>query len=80
MFPLVPCYADAVANLTLVIADELLKEARILALRQDTSVNQLVREYLEGLVAQGAAVGGAGAFGGDPIGLCGGEVYSRGGV
>ena len=53
MFPLVPCYADSVANLTLVIADELLKEARILALRQDTSVNQLVREYLEGLVAQG---------------------------
>ena len=48
-----PCYADPVANLTLVISDEILKEARILALRQDTSVNQLVRTYLEGLVAQG---------------------------
>lgn len=39
------------ANLTLVIDDRLLKDARRLALEQDTSVNQLVREYLEKLVA-----------------------------
>ena len=39
------------ANLTLVIDDRLLKDARRLALEQDTSVNQLVREYLEALVA-----------------------------
>ena len=39
------------ANLTLVIEDRLLKDARRLALEQDTSVNQLVREYLETLVA-----------------------------
>ena len=50
---LVPCYTNSVANLTLVVPDEILKEARILALRQDTSVNQLVRTYLEGVVAQG---------------------------
>lgn len=36
-------------NLTLTIDDELLKRARIRALEQDTSVNALVREYLEGL-------------------------------
>ena len=39
------------ANITLVIDDHLLKDARRLALEQDTSVNQLVREYLETLVA-----------------------------
>jgi hypothetical protein len=50
---LVPCHTDLVANLTLVISDELLKAARVLALRQGASVNQLVREHLEGLVAQG---------------------------
>lgn len=48
---LVPCYTDSVANLTLSIEDGLLKEARKLALEQDTSVNQLVREYLETMVA-----------------------------
>ncbi len=39
-------------NLTLTIDDELLKRARIRALEQDTSVNALVREYLEGLAGQ----------------------------
>jgi hypothetical protein len=39
-------------NLTLTIDDELLKLARIRALEQDTSVNALVREYLEGLAGQ----------------------------
>jgi plasmid stability protein len=36
-------------NLTLSIDDELLKQARIRALEQDTSVNALVRDYLEQL-------------------------------
>jgi predicted HicB family RNase H-like nuclease len=39
-------------NLTLTIDDELLKRARIRALEQDTSVNALVREYLERLAGQ----------------------------
>lgn len=37
------------ANLTLTIDSELLRRARIRALERDTSVNALVREYLEGL-------------------------------
>ena len=40
------------ANLTLVIDDKLLKEARKLAIDQDTSVNQMVREFLEEKVNQ----------------------------
>ncbi len=39
------------ANLTLSIDDELLKRARIRALEQDTSVNALVRRFLEDLAA-----------------------------
>jgi hypothetical protein len=39
-------------NLTLTIDDELLKRARIRALEQDTSVNALVRTYLEQLAAR----------------------------
>ncbi len=38
-------------NLTLSIDDQLLKRARIRALEQDTSVNSLVRDYLEKMVA-----------------------------
>ena len=41
------CYTDPVSNLTLAIDDETLKRARIRALEQGTSVNALVREYLE---------------------------------
>lgn len=48
----IPCYTDPVANLTLVIEDELLKEARKLAIDQNTSVNQMVREFLESKVNQ----------------------------
>ncbi len=40
------------ANLTLTIDGELLKQARIRALEQDTSVNALVREYLEKLATR----------------------------
>jgi hypothetical protein len=36
-----------VANLTVSIDDQLLKRARIKAIEQDTSVNALVRDYLE---------------------------------
>jgi hypothetical protein len=40
-------------NLTLTVDEELLRAARKLALDQDTSVNQLVRDYLAGLVEKG---------------------------
>lgn len=48
------CYTDrlSMTNLTLSIDDELLKRARIRALEQDTSVNALVRDYLEDLAGQ----------------------------
>jgi hypothetical protein len=39
------------SNLTLSIEDELLKKARIRALEQGTSVNELVRQYLAKYVA-----------------------------
>jgi plasmid stability protein len=41
-----PCYTGPVANLTLVIDDELLQRARLRALAQGTSVNAVVREML----------------------------------
>ena len=47
MSTLNPCYTDPVSNLTLAIDDETLKRARIRALEQGTSVNAVVREYLE---------------------------------
>lgn len=40
------------ANLTLSVADELLKKARIHAIEHGTSVNALVREYLQSLTDQ----------------------------
>jgi plasmid stability protein len=42
------------ANLTLSIDDDLLKRARMRALEQDTSVNALVRDYLESVVGEPA--------------------------
>ena len=44
------------AKLTFVISDEVLNDERILALQQATSLNQLVRAYLKGLVAKGGGV------------------------
>jgi len=41
------------ANLTLSIDEELLKRARVCALEQDTSVNSLVRGYLQEFVTGG---------------------------
>jgi len=35
------------ANLTIVVDEDVLKKARLLALEQGTSVNALLREYLE---------------------------------
>ena len=46
-----PCYTDPVKqNLTITLDSELLKAARKVALDRDTSVNQLVRNYLEQLI------------------------------
>lgn len=50
------------ANLTLSIDEELLKRARIRALEQDTSVNALVRDYLEDLVARETSASGMAPF------------------
>jgi hypothetical protein len=50
------------ANLTLSIDDELLKRARIRALEQDTSVNSLVRGYLEELASGGSISSGIAGF------------------
>ena len=43
------------ANLTLSIDDEALRRARIRALEQGTSVNSLVREYIEGFAGESPA-------------------------
>ncbi len=51
-----------VANLTLTIADDLLLRARIRALEQDTSVNALVRDYLERFAGGSAADQGLRSF------------------
>lgn len=40
------------ANLTITVDDELLKRARIRALERNTSVNALLREYLEAFVGE----------------------------
>jgi hypothetical protein len=42
--------ADAMPNLTLAISEDLLKKARQYAVEQGTSVNALIRAYLEELV------------------------------
>ncbi len=41
------------ANLTITLDDELLRRARMRALEQDTSVNALLRDYLEAFAATG---------------------------
>src|SRR5258706_10661746 len=49
----IPCYTDYVAkNLTLTLDEELLRAARKVAIDRNTSVNQLVRDYLAGLVRE----------------------------
>jgi hypothetical protein len=49
----IPCYRWSVArNLTLSLDDDLLRAARKVAIERNTSINQLVREYLAGLVRE----------------------------
>jgi len=52
----ISCYIETMEktrqNLTLVVEEDLLLAARKVALDQRTSVNQLVREYLAGLVEE----------------------------
>jgi plasmid stability protein len=50
------------ANLTLNIDDSTLRRARIRALEQGTTVNALVREYLESFAGESAAGEGLRAF------------------
>jgi hypothetical protein len=50
------------ANLTLTIDGDLLKRARMRALERDSSVNALVREFLERLAGQATARDGMRAF------------------
>lgn len=42
-----PCYTDPVSNLTLSLDADTLRRARIRALEQGTSVNAVVREFLD---------------------------------
>jgi plasmid stability protein len=43
------------ANLTNTVEDEILRRARVRAIEQDTSVNALLRDYLEAFAAAEAA-------------------------
>jgi plasmid stability protein len=49
-------------NLTLVIDDQVLRRARIRAMEQGTSVNALVREYIDRLAGESEAVEGIAEF------------------
>ena len=49
------CYTVYVANLTLVIDDQLLRDARKLAVDRGASVNHMVREFLQTAVRQSAS-------------------------
>jgi len=51
-----------VANLTLTFDDDTLRRARIRALEQGTSVNALVRDYLEGFAGESEAAEGLRRF------------------
>jgi len=42
------------SNLTITIDDEILRRARVRAAEQDTSVNSILRNYLEAYAAAGA--------------------------
>ncbi len=42
------------SNLTITIDDEVLRRARVRAAEQDTSVNSVLRDYLEAYAASGA--------------------------
>ena len=44
-------------NVTLTIDDELVKKARKIAVERDTTLTGLIRDYLEKLAAEDAAIG-----------------------
>ena len=46
------CYTGAMANLTLTIDEDVLRRARIRALEENTSVNAIVRQFLEAYAAR----------------------------
>ncbi len=50
------------SNLTLAVDEEILRKARIRALQRGTSVNALVRDYLERLAGESQAAGGIAEF------------------
>ncbi len=50
------------ANLTLTIEDDVLRRARVRALQQGTSVNAVVRDYLESFAGASPARAGVAAF------------------
>jgi hypothetical protein len=50
------------ANVTLAVDDDVLRRARIRALEQGTSVNALIREYLESFAGKAPANDGVAAF------------------
>lgn len=50
------------SNLTLVINEETLRKARIRAMQRGTSVNALVRDYLERLAGESQAAEGIAEF------------------
>jgi hypothetical protein len=50
------------ANVTLAVDEDVLRRARIRALEQGTSVNALIRDYLESFAGREPANDGAAAF------------------
>lgn len=49
----IPCYTDCVSrNLTLTLDEDLLRAARKVAIDRNTSVNQMVRDYLQRVVRE----------------------------
>jgi len=58
------CYTgrQSVTNLTLAVSEEILRKARIRAMQRGTSVNALVRDYLERLAGESQASGGIAEF------------------
>ena len=47
----IPCYTEPVANLTITVDEEVLRRARIRALELNTSVNAVLRDYLNEFIS-----------------------------
>jgi plasmid stability protein len=56
------CVRETITNLTLAVDDDILRRVRIRALREVTSVNSLVRDYLERLAGDSEAANGIEEF------------------